>query len=136
LATRGPKPSDVSRSTPLPGIPDPPKQLDPAQALHWRELTELLDEAGLLSRLDRDVLVLYTSAWSRLKEAELALADEGVVITVRNGYRAHNPWVKVAKDCRREILAYLDRFGLTPAARERLTFPDETPGASKWDEFD
>ena len=140
MAQRGPKPGDGSKSTPLPGIPVAPQYLDPEAAEHWGQITAAISEAGLLSLLDRDALIIYISAWSRWHRAEAELAktgeNQGVIIAARNGYLQPNPWYKISKDCVRTITTYLDMFGLSPRARDRLTFPEPEEANTKWDEFD
>ena len=140
MAKRGPKARDGSKSTPLAGIPEPPNYLDDAALAHWQEITAQIAEAGVLSKLDRDALIIYITTWSRWHRAEAELAKtgkkQGVIIVARNGYMQPNPWYKIAKDCLRVMTTYIDKFGLSPRARDRLTFPEAKKASSKWDEMD
>jgi P27 family predicted phage terminase small subunit len=139
---RGPKPKPkVAPPTPLKGAPEPPASLDAAVRKHWKALTGLLEEAGQLSRLDEDGLLLYLTLWSRWRKAEREIARPaedggGEVIVARNGYAQPSPWYTISVQCMRDMKAYLAEFGLSPKARSKLTVNPTEEVGDQWSEFD
>ena len=79
-------------------------------------------DAGTLSHGDRDALTLDVLLWLRRREAEAqAQATGGRVIKLPNGTPAPNPWHSIAERAEKEMKSYLDAFGLTPKARNKIT---------------
>ena len=74
-----------------------------------------------LARADSAALEMLARAIARHREAAQHLADEGVVLTLPNGCSALNPWRKVEKESAALVSDLLHAFGLTPAARARVT---------------
>lgn len=129
---RGPKQKDRT-PTPLRCVAPPPGHLSLVAKEHWYEVTSLLDDAGLLSKLDRFALEIYCSVYARWIEAQKELAKEGASVVVkgpRGGFQ-ENPWYAIAIQCQREMRTYLDRFGLTPEARSKLKVID-AEDSGKW----
>lgn len=140
MARRGPKPKGGSAANPLPGRPKPPAILDKEAKLHWAEVVELVEEAGTLSRLDRDALTLYCSLWSTWREAEREMVKPtgncpaGRVIRSNNGYFQTSPWYTIAVQALKDMRPFLDAFGLTPKARAKLRLPEpEEDAGGKWE---
>lgn len=139
---RGPKPSANPLGTVLPGKVEPPAHLSTQAKRHWKEVVDLIDEAGLASRLDRDALTIYCTHWARWREAELVIAGDfeddparpkGEVIKASNGYLQPSPWYVVATNAMKDMRTFLDRFGLTPMARSKLKLTEpEDDGGGKW----
>ena len=134
-ARRGPKGKDRAEGTPLRGEHDPPPHLDKVAADHWRAVAALIDEAGLLSRLDAPALALYCELYADYRHARDQVVEGGAVITAINGYRQKNPWYDIAVQCQKDMKYYLDKFGLTPAARSKLAIEEAPEVESKWDDF-
>lgn len=132
---RGPKPKDRSLSTPSRGIPDPPPNLDADSRKHYRRLTGLMAEAGLVSQLDFDALSLYMSMWKRWKRAEAEVRKSGLVIKAPNGWLQKNPWLEIATQSIRDMRPFLTMFGLTPASRSKLSLPESEEDDAKWSDL-
>jgi P27 family predicted phage terminase small subunit len=133
---RGPKGKDKSASTPLRGVPEPPAHLGAIAAAHWREVAELIDQAGLLSEVDRFALEIYCQLYEDYRYARDQVVDAGKVITAPNGYRQQNPWYQIATQCQKDMKHYFDKFGLTPGARTKLAIEEPAEVDSKWEQFD
>lgn len=131
-ARRGPKPKD--RATPKPGTPAPPPNLDADSRAHFRRLTGLMVESGLISELDYDSLCIYMSLWKRWQKAEAEVRKTGLVIKAPNGWFQKSPWYEIATQCQRDMRPFLSMFGLSPAARSKLSIPEPEEADDKWRE--
>jgi P27 family predicted phage terminase small subunit len=134
MAKRGPKPKPP-RPTPLVGRPDRPAGLDTEAARHWDEVAEMIEAAGLLSRLDGDAMGIYIDAWMRYRQAKVKGKAAGWVMDTPHGPRK-TPWYGVMQDAVRVMRECMDRFGLNPRARQRLKIePVDTEADGKWAGF-
>lgn len=119
-------------------IPTPPKHLVGAARKEWKRITPLLEELGLISGLDVAALALYCQSYGRLVELETAfnkrvdvqtsagLALPEAVAKVAtgvtpSGYEQQSVIVQLIRSHREEVHRYLAHFGLSPAARARVT---------------
>ena len=106
----------------------------------WRELVPQLEAMRVLARVDRGALARYCTTFSRWREAEIYLADNGSTYEQVNEQfskdgallsstktRAVQPEVRVASECARELGRLEQCFGLTPSARSRLVARTERP---------
>lgn len=119
---RGPKPSIAgSAPTPTRGVPTCPKHLDPVARTHWKVITKALDDLGVLSLSDADVLEIYCTVYSRWREAEAKVKAEGMTIEVGDkGYEIQNPYLNIANGCIKQMNSLMGNMGLTPAARAKV----------------
>lgn len=120
-------------------IPSVPKHLSQAARKEWRRVTPLLEELGLVSGLDVAALALYCQSYGRLVELEHAFnkrvdllqVDTGISLheavlatstgTTPSGYQQQSVIVQLIRSHREEVNRYLQHFGLSPAARARVT---------------
>lgn len=119
-------------------IPSIPKHLNPEARKEWRRITPLLEELGLISGLDRTALGLYCQTVGALANYETAfngmiakkLAEgldypDAVLAasqsTTPSGYVQQSVIVNLIKSAREQVNRYLMHFGLSPAARGRVT---------------
>ena len=119
-------------------IPTPPKHLAKAALKEWRRITPILEELGLVSGLDVAALSLYCQSYGRLVELETAFnarvahqvsegaAQHDAVLTTSigvtpSGYQQQSVLVQLIRSHREEVNRYLGHFGLSPAARARVT---------------
>lgn len=103
---------------PPPLSPEPPDWLDAEARAEWERVIPLLDEIGVLARLDRSSLAAYCSLWSKYVEAETLVTDDWrhAVTTAR---------------LRDQLRMFIAEFGMSPVARARLAVPqrkDDRPG--------
>jgi P27 family predicted phage terminase small subunit len=132
---RGPKPKDRAASTPLEGKPDAHRHLDKVAKEQWKRVADLVDKAGLLSRLDTFALEQYVSLYSTWREAIDKVNAQGKVIVAPNGYSQQNPWYTIAVQCAKDMKWHLDRFGLNPVARAKLVIAEPDQVDPKWVDF-
>lgn len=118
--------------------PSMPKHLGKAASKEWKRITPLLEELGLVSGLDTAALALYCQSYGRLVELETAFnakvsakVDAGGEYaeavfdisrgTTPSGYEQQSVIVQLIRSHREEVNRYLAHFGLSPAARARVT---------------
>lgn len=119
-------------------IPAPPKHLGKSSVKEWRRITPILEELGLVSGLDVAALSLYCQSYGRLVELETAFngkvaaqVSEGVAVCdavlstsigiTPSGYQQQSVIIQLIRSHREEVNRYLAHFGLSPAARARVT---------------
>jgi P27 family predicted phage terminase small subunit len=119
-------------------IPSIPKHLGKAAVKEWRRITPILEELGLVSGLDVAALSLYCQSYGRLVELETAFNAkvaaqvsagteiyDAVLATsigiTPSGYQQQSVIVQLIRSHREEVNRYLAHFGLSPAARARVT---------------
>jgi len=112
------------RPTPKRGVPQMPASLSAAAKREWKRLAALLDQMGVLTVVDQDVLMLTAEACARLKELSKAIAKHGTVYKTENVTGARvvkpRPEVQQYESTARRLQSLLGELGLTPAARSRV----------------
>jgi P27 family predicted phage terminase small subunit len=116
-------------------IPTCPAGLKPEARKEWRRLSKLLQAQGLIARLDRAALAVYCQAWARWLEAEQKVQEGGEIVKSPNGYPIQNPWLSIANAAAKEVRAFLQEFGLSPAARTRLHVVPKSSERDAFEEF-
>lgn len=124
-------------------IPDYPSWIWPEAKKEWKRITALLEEYGLVARLDRAALVLYVQTWASYawhtqmltrakndaarerKEVEARgekyTGGDGVMVPTPNGgFTYSHHWV-AGRQAARDLKGLLDMFGLHAAARSKVT---------------
>ena len=104
----------------------------------WRELAPLLSGMQVLTSADKSALVMLCDAWAEWRSARDEVIEKGETYTVITEAGSEmirpRPEVAIAADAWKRIKAMLVEFGMTPAARSRITVPDNSPH-SVWDEL-
>lgn len=85
----------------------------------WRWVVPVLDHHGLLTKVDRTVVVDYCICVARLDQAERDISRRGLHV---DGVR--NPAVVAANQYRQQLRFYVGEFGLAPSSRGRLDAGD------------
>lgn len=127
-------------------VPPMPKHLGKEGAKEWKRITPLLEELGLISGLDRAALAMYCQAVGRLTEIETAFKAKvdrlvgttdptdpaqkldyaGAVYRASytvtpSGYEQQAVIINLLRRQSEEVNRYMGHFGLSPAARARVT---------------
>lgn len=119
-------------------IPSAPRHLGKEAVKEWKRITPLLEELGLISGLDRAALGLYCQAVGRLTELETSFNSKvaahvaagmsypDAVFEVShdltpNKFKQQSVLFQLLRAHREEVNRYLAHFGLSPAARARVT---------------
>ena len=126
----GKRPLKLDEFRPAVEIPKPPAHVRDSKeaAKEWRRVTAELARYGLISQVDRAALVFYVVNWARhceaeemIKKAAEASGGSGLFVKTPNGYPVQSPWVAVSNKSMELCRVFLAGFGMTPAARTRVT---------------
>lgn len=123
-----------------PQVPEAPDILDLYAREEWNRVAEELYRLGLLTVVDLQPLAAYCSAYGRWRTAEEALAAiaaddlalHGLVVKTAEGNLRRNPLVQIAADAAAAMVKYAAEFGLTPAARSRVSAAKGSAPESKF----
>jgi P27 family predicted phage terminase small subunit len=113
------------------GTPDCPEWLDADARAAWDQLLPMLQNMGILTRIDGLMLATFCRLWSRWKKAEAFIEAHGEVFPIkddRGRVKCFMPWpqVAIAKSLAQQLTRLAQEFGMTPSARARLQQPDRT----------
>lgn len=115
----------ASEPQPARGFPDRPKHLKGDAADTWDYLTVQLSEMQLDFMVDALALEAACSAFATYRQAQRVLDKRGkgggLFTTAKTGWTQQSAAVSVASNARKEFLAFCSHFGLTPAARARIS---------------
>jgi len=115
----GKRPLPENEPQPAKGIPKCPSYM-PATAKHaWREVCQLLSDMGVLTLADKMALELLVGAYAEYRKAAQHVYKHGFDSAGRVGGR--NAAACQLSDAWKRIRAMLIEFGLTPAARSRIS---------------
>lgn len=143
MGKRGPKPKSNAEKLlagnpgkrPLPAEPSPalgrpvrPEWLLPQAVEKWDELVPQLEEMGVLAVIDGHALAIYCQCYARWLSAEQFMTAHGVVAIMRNDkgeVKSMTPAAEffVATKMLEKLNQLGMQFGLSPAARGRLSLP-------------
>lgn len=106
-------------------IPLPPEFLNEVARREWQRITREMHREGLVTHLDTATIGAYCMVYSRIVEAETAIAAEGTVITTASGRRCANPWCGILNTNLRQLSALSGQLGLSPSARKHVQLTEE-----------
>ena len=116
-------------------IPDPPEHLGKIALAEWRYIAPQLFKLGLISALDRTALAAYCQCYERWALAEAHIQLHGMTTTTKNGIEYQSPYVGIANTALLLMHKYLTEFGMTPAARSRVSPAKVKKGKGEWSDF-
>jgi len=125
----GTKPETKSIQSPIPaGRPKYARNLPENLRGLFREVCKQLQERRALTAADGPLISLYCICWDRHQRATKKLIEEGEITTytrMDNHGVAHqiekpNLWLKVAETSEKQMVACLDRLGLSPMNRDKV----------------
>jgi P27 family predicted phage terminase small subunit len=110
-------------------VPDPPSFVTGYAAEEWWRTAAELHGLGLLTKVDVPALAAYCYAFGQWKMAVEALERiqsgdpvmNGMLIKGKYGNSIVNPLVSVVRKHAADVVRYAAEFGLTPAARSRIS---------------
>ncbi len=124
-------------------IPEPPPFLEGYAADEWRRVVVELFRLRLVTLVDINPLAAYCQSYKMWREAielmnELAVAGslmKGLMVVNKDNQLAKNPLTFIARTAAQDMLRFASEFGLTPAARARISSGPygETRKADKFD---
>jgi phage terminase small subunit len=118
--------------------PRAPGDLSPAALVVFKQLCALLRKRRALTAGEAELIRLYAIKYERHAKAKAKIEVEGEIrIYTRldsNGQphdvEKENLWLKVATGCEKDMVAILDRLGLTPVNRSKAKPTGQHPAAS------
>jgi P27 family predicted phage terminase small subunit len=108
-------------------VPDPPAFITGYAADEWYAVATELHRLGVLTKVDCAPLAAYCYAYGQWRDAAEMLASmanepaRGLVILGTLGKAVENPLIYIARKAAADMMRYAAEFGLTPAARSRIT---------------
>ena len=129
---RSKRPINVNEPKPETAVPACPSWLPAEAKREWKRLGAELDRMGLISALDRAGFAAYCVAWSDFRQAteQIGAAAENKIQDTSGG-KAASAWVRSRDAAMTQIRQFLAEFGLSPAARTKLSVGPAKPKRSK-----
>jgi P27 family predicted phage terminase small subunit len=115
-------------------IPDPPDHLGDIALAEWASIAPKLKQLGLLTEIDGTALAAYCACYERWVRAETELTS--LVVTFANGNEIQSPLIGIANKALLLMHKYIVEFGMTPAARSRVTLRKDGKPKGEWDGFE
>lgn len=98
-----------------------PTWLDVEAKKEWKRIYKILDSEGIeFTPKDSKTLETYCKNYSKWKQCELTLQEEGLTFTTPNGYVQQRPEESISNKAQEKMLQCAKELGLTPAARARM----------------
>lgn len=116
----GGRPLNDREPEPTPGVPPKPDDLSPAAAAEWDFIVPELIRMGVLTVVDRSVLVAYCRCAGVIAQSESTLAAEGSVLQTEKGYAYPHPAMAQMMTAQKQQIGYAAELGLTPASRTKV----------------
>lgn len=117
----GKRPLNKNEPKPEKKAPKCPTWLEPEAKKEWRRMSKTLEAIGVLTQVDASAFAGYCQAYARWKEAEEFLSKHGTIFKTPSGYIQQVPQVSIAQTYLKIMKDFCSEFGLTPAARSRIS---------------
>lgn len=107
--------------------PECPSHLQGSARAEWLRIVVFLEKYKLITEIDTAALALYCASYGRWQDAEEKIQrmkeqdGDGMMIKSPSGYPIQNPYLAIANRAMEDCYKYLQQFGLSPAARTRVT---------------
>jgi P27 family predicted phage terminase small subunit len=136
------RPCRTNAAEPKPprGRPSPPVHISDKARTAWAYVTVILDQMGVLTDADALAVEGLCEAYADVQAARAALAARDGALTYETQTKAGGrmvrayPEMAMLADADRRLMAWMSRFGLTPADRSRVSMAPQT-GGNKFAEF-
>ena len=97
----------------------------------WNRAGKYLAQYGMISDIDRAMFTCYIDSWMTYLEAvemigkaAKASGGSGLFVKTPNGFPVQSPWLAVKNKAIEFMDKFSDKFGMSPAARTRVTPSD------------
>ena len=105
--------------------PTMPADLPAEAKAEWRRIVPEVERMGLLTKLDRGLLIRYCTAWADWRELDAQLAKSSRLIKGPRGTYVRNPLWLLRRDADATVTELARQLGLTPDARVRAGIKHE-----------
>lgn len=135
MGTRGPVPNQNARrrnkrevkAAVISDAPSMPSGLPAEAQAEWDRIVPLLEEMGILTVVDRALLLRYCKAWAEYLELDDQVSRTGRLVKGQKGEYVRNPLWLMRRDVERSLNDMSAQMGLTPAARLRAGIKHDRP---------
>jgi P27 family predicted phage terminase small subunit len=117
---RGKRPLPNNEPHPQPIAPKCPDFIDDEAKAEWERLAPLLEELGLLTQIDGDMLGAYCQTLVDYKNAIKFTNEKGYTYKAGETIRPY-PQVIIAREALKRLQALAREFGMTPSARASIS---------------
>ena len=117
---RGKRALPANEPRPRPVRPDTPEYLSDVGLAKWRDLAGKLEDIGVLTEVDGDVLGLYCYAFERFVRADEVLLVEGRETSNAAGSPILSPWVTEMNTAVADMRKFGAELGIGAASRSRI----------------
>lgn len=121
----GKRPLPANEPKPKPVAPDPPAWLDREARALWKEIGPELERLGLLTAVDGPAFAMLLTHYVLAVKAARRIKKDGILSVDEQGVTRKHPASQIVRDHSAAFRQYVAEFGLSPAARARLSLPDE-----------
>lgn len=109
--------------------PEPPEFLEGEARDEWERVLPELQRLQLTKTIEAASLAAYCLAWQRFSDAQRIINDEGLLHENSQG-RVRHPAVAIVEAASKELRAWANEFGLTPAAESNVACQEDDGGES------
>jgi P27 family predicted phage terminase small subunit len=102
-------------------VPKAPDHLDCIATEEWTRMATHLHGASVITEVDLKTLEAYATAYSRWRQAEEIIKEDGLLYTTATGTIIQHPAVGIANTSMKEMVRYAVELGATPSSRSRVT---------------
>jgi P27 family predicted phage terminase small subunit len=104
-----------------------PRDLPAEAKAEWKRVVPVIEEAGLLTTIDRGVLIRYCCAWADWLEVQGLIQPSGKLLKGSRGNLVRNPLWFQLQDAGATLTELGRQLGLSPVARIRAGIKHEVP---------
>lgn len=119
----------LPKGEPRPGVkgrvPSAPRWLGEGAKGEWRKIAGALHGLGLLTEIDGVALAMMCEALTLYHQAKQAMGEEGLIVVSDKGNSYQHPALGIMNSARADVLKWAREFGMTPAARSRISLSGE-----------
>jgi P27 family predicted phage terminase small subunit len=110
--------------------PRPPAWLSRRAVEHFAVLRERIAGLGIASKTDTEALAIAAMRMAEIEECDRDIEQLGRVLAEEGKTPRANPAVGQRSEAMRHLQSLLAEFGLTPAARSKVTAPKKEQNAN------
>ena len=114
-------PKGEPRPAPAARVPSAPRWLSEEARAEWKRLAPRLHAVGLLTEVDTQALGLLCEAFAQYVAAKGIVDREGLLLVSEKGNAYQHPAAGLMTQARGELMKWAREFGMTPAARSRIS---------------
>lgn len=87
----------------------------------WKQVSDHLKEAGLLTNVDQNALVMYCETFAKWQEANDMVTKKGPLHKTPNGHIQPSPFISIANKYFNQCKSMMTEFGMTPSSRSGIS---------------